>query len=273
MCPRSRRPRNLAGNPAPHQLPGDSSHMADDDIQYQFTETKTVRGTEKRAIAKKQQEGWELLSQEPGRLQTTLQFRRPKPKRNWLLWAGLGGVAVVTVGVIAVDAIAESGDTAPSAEPVATSTADRQTSEPAPSPATDSTVPAPVEVLTIDNNEDLARLLFVGNTCGQEVADFATKYKGQTIQFDGHVGAIGPHDTYNTRFDILISPRDFDENDGRGPSFQFQDVNYYDLGLTGPNDPDSVGLLDKLQVTAVVEEFDPNYGCLLFLEPVSTESR
>lgn len=273
MRQRSCSPRHLAGIFASHQLPRDGIHMADNDIQYQFTETKTVRGTEKRAIAKKQQEGWELVSQEPGRLQTTLKFRRPKPKQNWLLLAGLGGVAVVAVGAIAIGAIAESGDTAPSLEPVATSTADRPTSEPTPSLAIDSTVPAPVEILTIDNNEDLARLLFVGDSCGQEVADFAAKHKGQTIQFDGHVGAMGPHGTYNTRFDILISPRDFDESDGRGPSFQFQDVSFYDLGFTGLNSPDSVGPLDKLRVTAVVEEFDPNYGCLLFLDPVSTESR
>ena len=33
------------------------------------------------------------------------------------------------------------------------------------------------------------------------------------------------HGDYDTRYDILIGPRDFDETYVRGPAFQFRDVN------------------------------------------------
>ena len=81
------------------------------------------------------------------------------------------------------------------------------------------------------------------------------------------------HGDYDTRYDILIGPRDFDETYVRGPAFQFRDVNIVsDLQLTGPNIPDTLGVKDTLRITAVVEEFEEN-TCLLLLDPVTTEIR
>ena len=53
--------------------------MADGDAQYEFKDVRAIRGTEGRAIAKWQKDGWEFVSQRQGTLRTEMTFRRVKP--------------------------------------------------------------------------------------------------------------------------------------------------------------------------------------------------
>jgi len=67
-----------------------------DDIRYEYTSVRAVRGMENRAIAKAQKDGgWELVDQTHGMLQTTLNFRRVKPEtflsKAWNAFRG-GGI-------------------------------------------------------------------------------------------------------------------------------------------------------------------------------------
>lgn len=248
--------------------------MTGEQTQYEVTEIKAIRGTEAKTITKKQQEGWELVTQQQGTLRTTMTFRRPKPKTPWRLWAAVGGAGVILAGIITIGALQEDDSDASTTDAVAAASAEQPSPQPAPEPAAEPAAPETAEILTIDNNEDLARILHDTDQCGQPVADFATQYAGRTIQFDGHIAAMNNHDNYKTRYDILIGARDFDESDGGGPNFQFQDVNIVsDLHLIGPDIPDTLGVKDTLRVTAVVEEFEEKRGCLLQLDPVSTEIR
>ena len=247
--------------------------MASEETQYEVTEISAIRGTEAKAITRKQQEGWELVEQQQGRLRTTLTFRRPKPKTPWRLWATLGGAGVVLAGIITVMALQEDDSATSPTEAQAPS----DTEQPPPAFAPESEAePAGLEttdILTIDNNEGLARILQEPDDCSQEVADFAAEYTGRIIQFDGHIGAMNNHGDYDTRYDILIGSGDFNETNLSGPAFQFRDVNLVsDLKLTGHNIPDTLGVKDALRVTAEVEEFEEN-TCLLLLDPVTTEAR
>ncbi|MBR7162970.1 MAG: DUF4839 domain-containing protein, partial [Clostridia bacterium] len=61
--------------------------------------------------------------------------------------------------------------------------------------------------------------------------DFARKYKGKTIQIEIGIWFYELHGNYTTRYDILVGAGDFDPNSCSGPSFKFEDVNYYNLGL------------------------------------------
>ncbi len=131
--------------------------------------------------------------------------------------------------------------------------------------------PTAGEILTAENNADFAALLQGPGECDESVSDFATKYEGQTIEFDGNVAYIAPHGGYDTRFDFLIYAGDYSESAVPGPSFRFTDENYYDLNLTGPSIPDSISQGANLRFTAIVGEFTE--GCLLLLEPVSTRVR
>lgn len=99
--------------------------MFDDGVRYELKTVKAVRGLEGRSVSKWHKEGWELVDQIPGTVQTTLEFRRrkpPLPVRQIVLG---GAAAIVLAGVIAVGALLEGDDdgkTSPSADasPVAT---------------------------------------------------------------------------------------------------------------------------------------------------------
>lgn len=84
---------------------------------------------------------------------------------------------------------------------------------------------------------------------------------------------MNTHGSYNTRYDILLGARDFNESDGRGPAFQYRDVApVSDLNVIGPGIPDAIGVTDRFRFTAVVDGYEEN-NCLFLLDPVSTETR
>ena len=141
---------------------------------------------------------------------------------------------------------------------------------PATEPAT--VAPPPTEVLTIVNSPDLAAVLSDGNNCSDRIAQFATVNQGRTIEFDGNVAALGNSAGDTTRYDILVQPGDFSTTSAVGPSFQFQDVNVFDLGLTGPNIPADIEAGINIRVVAVLGEYNST-NCLFQLLPVSTQIR
>jgi hypothetical protein len=128
------------------------------------------------------------------------------------------------------------------------------------------------EILTVKNNEDLAAVLAVKDSWDPIVGDFAKKYAGKTIEFNGNIADMMQHGDYTTRYDILIYAGDFSETTAIGPSFKFEDVNVSDLKLTGSEIPENIGTGQNLHITAVVEEYNENSG-FLFLKPISTEIR
>ena len=132
----------------------------------------------------------------------------------------------------------------------------------------------PVEIsgnLTVQNCELLAKMLQAKNP-GNLVGQFITKYKGRTIEFDGNIAYMSNHDGYKTRYDILILYGDFSTTSATGPYFQFRDVNYYDIELTGRNQPDSVHMGQNYHIIAEVVRYDASAE-LIILKPVSMELR
>lgn len=128
------------------------------------------------------------------------------------------------------------------------------------------------EVLTIENNEDMVALFKVGDF-DPFISEFAEKYSGRVIQFDGYIAHMMPHGDYETRFDILIYTGNYGESSGNALSFKFEDVNIVsDLKLTGSNIPEYISEGQNLRITAEVEGYEGSSG-LFFLKPVSTEIR
>ena len=128
------------------------------------------------------------------------------------------------------------------------------------------------EVLNVNNCEELAALLSLKDEFDPSIAEFASKYQGRTIEFDGNVAYVSPHEGYSTRFDYLIYAGDYSESMVSGPSFQFEDVNYYDLHLEGDNVPDSFEVGLNIHVVAKIEEYDSGTG-LFKLDPVKITIR
>lgn len=105
--------------------------MIGDQTRYEVTEIKAIRGTESKTITSKQQEGWELVTQQEGLLRTTMTFRRPKPKPPWRLWAAVGGVGIILAGIMTVGALTEDDD-ASTTDAAAASSAEQPSPQPAP---------------------------------------------------------------------------------------------------------------------------------------------
>ncbi|MGY2129404.1 hypothetical protein [Blastococcus sp. SYSU DS0617] len=146
---------------------------------------KTLRGTESRSIAKWQNQGWEFVDQSAGTLQTTLNFRRPKPPLPTRQIAIGAAVALLLAGVITVGALLEDGDgeddraTPPSAASTEQSNHAPETetaeasgqvnSAPTPEPSTQPDVPpAPVVDTSVD---ELLDRLNAGSSGGVTTGD------------------------------------------------------------------------------------------------------
>ena len=63
-----------------HDAKSQTGHRPADDVQYEFKSVQALRGRESSAKEKWKYQGWELVSENQGRLRTELNFRRVKPK-------------------------------------------------------------------------------------------------------------------------------------------------------------------------------------------------
>ena len=109
--------------------------------------------------------------------------------------------------------------------------------------------------LTAENCPELDELLQLrdpGHSC---IADFARKYKGKVIEFDGSIYDIVNHSNYKHRYNILIGAGDFNPNSMRGPNFRLTDVGVYDMGL-GAYDEINIG--DNVHIIAEVGTYNSN---------------
>lgn len=248
----------------------------DTEVHYEERTARAMRGMESRTIKKWEGDGWELVSQAQGKLQTEIIFRRPKPKSQRLLWI-IGGAAFALIlgTVITIGVISEQNAPAESAEPATSPTQEASEEEPAPEPTqaepTPTTAPE-LAVLTPETSPEFAAIVALGDYCSPDIAAFAAAHSGDTIAFPGYIGAINPHDGATTRYDILIGAGDYSETSAPGPAFQFRDVNTTnDMRWTG-DVPDSVGVGTNLVVTAEVDRYEES-SCLFLIEPVSTAVR
>ncbi|WP_328484941.1 DUF4839 domain-containing protein [Streptomyces zaomyceticus] len=126
--------------------------------------------------------------------------------------------------------------------------------------------------ITAETNAEFAALLKTPDSCDSSISDFATKYMGKTVAFDGSIVHMAPHGNYDTRYDLLLGPGDQGPKTEGGPAFKYEDVNTHDLKLAGQSTSDTVRTGDKFHFVAEVGEFNAKQ-CLFFLDPVSTEIR
>lgn len=116
---------------------------SDTDVKYDTETVKVIRGTEGKTISKREGDGWELVSQNPGKLRSELVFRRPRPKTPWRVLAIIGGVLVVLFVFIGIMAALsnEDGD----ADPASVETPSAQAVTPSNEPPAEPEESAPVE--------------------------------------------------------------------------------------------------------------------------------
>ncbi|MFC7530231.1 DUF4839 domain-containing protein [Actinoplanes sp. GCM10030250] len=244
-----------------------------DEIKYEYTTARAVRGTDSMVISKMQKDGWEFVDQTPGMLRSTLNFRRPKKPVPWRLIGA--GAAVLAVLAIAGGVASAFSDGSASGEgeakvDLATTTA-AASEEPSTRPTPSARESPASKVITARNNPEFAALL-KADSCDDVNGEFATKYAGRTVTFNGSIVNMASYGDDDTRYDLLVGPGDKGPRTTVGPNFTFENVNVFDLNLTGEKIPDTVGEGDKFRFVAEVLEFKTNQ-CLLYLDPVSTEVR
>lgn len=134
--------------------------------------------------------------------------------RGWLvvlvmLLAGCGSGS-------AVDGVDKTSAAAPAAS---AAKAGAGTSTPAASPTVKTSTPTP-DVLTVENNPELAQL-FAGPPVGDSVTAFSAKYRTKTVEFDGFVAAnyINPRDR-NGASTINVMAGNSSDPTHPGPIFQ-----------------------------------------------------
>lgn len=236
-----------------------------DEIRYEYKAVRAVRGTDSLVISKMQRDGWELVEQLPGRLRTTLNFRRPKRPLPWRVIGTGAAVLTVLAAVIGMGVALGDGDEEERASARPTAGGEKP---PATPPADEPTV---AEVITAQNNREFAALL-KADPCDEANANFATKHEGRTVAFDGTIRHRASYGDDQTRFDFLLGPGNKGPQTTDGPNFKYEDVNTGNLHLTGAQAPATVAVGDKFRFVAEVIEFN-TVQCVFRLAPVSTETR
>ena len=127
-------------------------------------------------------------------------------------------------------------------------------------------------ILTPENCPELKAMLNNKSDMDQSYAQFATKYIGYTMTFNACIRNISQHGDYTTRYDILFSAGDYDENHQIGPSFQFEDVNSSNLGLSALYLSDVLQVGDNIKVICKIDKYNANNG-LFKVKPISVEIR
>lgn len=197
---------------------------------------------------------------------------------NWLVCVQepVAGQAVTAIPRVTVERSCDGDDVSELEDepaPESPEPAEEPEDEPAPEPTeTAVDVPATDEILTIENNEDLKALLT--SSADDELSrEFASKYMGRTIAFDGYISALAPHEDYKTRFNMMFDVGDGFDGPVRGPGFRLIDVSITgDLNLTGDNIPDNLALEQKVRATLKVVDWDESLGVFRG-DPVMTEIR
>lgn len=240
--------------------------MPEKELRYETQEIKTLIGFEPKTIVKMENEGWELVSQVKGKLRTTLKFRRPKkPISSKVLLAGIAGVAILAT-VITVGAITENKN------PPNTVSGDKQieivdeTPTPAPEEPAD-------EILTIENNKDLAKLLADRSDDVPFWKIFFEKYRGRTLEFDGNIAFMVDSPGYKYTVDCLIEAGDYNENSSFGPPFRAPLINIHTgFHVTNSEDRSTLFQGDNIRITAKLVDFNPR-GETFEIDIVSTTLR
>lgn len=125
------------------------------------------------------------------------------------------------------------------------------------------------EHLTAENCPELATILATKDPGDPSISSFASKYYGQVIEFDGCVNNLQHHESFKTRWDVLLGAGDFNPNSALGPNFHLTDVNFYDMNVSGG---DSIATGTNVHVVAEVGDYDAN-SQLFELDIISMQIR
>lgn len=127
------------------------------------------------------------------------------------------------------------------------------------------------EILTVDNCAELAAVFSTHADMDPLYSEFAEKYLGKTIEFDGSIDYKDNHSTYNPfdgstkvseyEYDILVSYGDYDANSQIGPTIKIENVSSRKLGYDVSKVlPDFMAIGSNVHIKVRVGSYDEDTG-------------
>lgn len=133
---------------------------------------------------------------------------------------------------------------------------------------TPSTTSSPsTNIITVENNEEFKTLLQTDDQ--NTIKDFIKKYKGQTIEFDGHIVNLLK---IKSKYDILIYAGNYHPDEATGPNFKFVEISLISNPVFNSFNGENIKVGQDVRIKAKVEGYNEKQE-LVFLSPIEVSPR
>lgn len=153
-----------------------------------------------------------------------------------------------------------------------TSISSSSTSNSSSSTKSSSTSPSQSAVITTENNDDFKALLQSKDS--STVINFIQKYKGQIIEFDGHIADIAHYKNYKTKFDILIHGGNYlgEEQAPSGPNFKFVNITTVSNSAFNSFNGENISKGQNVRIKAQIGNYNSTQD-IVYLSPIEVSPR
>lgn len=171
-----------------------------------------------------------------------------------------------------VEKSVEKTNEASSTSQSSTSISSSSTSTSSSSTEYSSTSPAQSAIITTENNEEFKALLQTDNS--STITNFIQKYKGQIIEFDGHIADIAHYKNYKTKFDMLIYGGNYlgAEQAPSGPNFKFVNITTVSNAAFNSFNGENISKGQNVHIKAQIGNYNSTQD-LVYLSPIEVSPR
>lgn len=171
-----------------------------------------------------------------------------------------------------VEKSVEKTNEASSTSQSSTSISSSSTSTSSSSTESSSTSPAQSAVITTENNEEFKALLQTDDS--STITNFIQKYKGQIIEFDGHIADIAHYKNYKTKFDMLIYGGNYlgTEQAPSGPNFKFVNITTVSNAAFNSFNGENISKGQNVHIKAQIGNYNSTQD-LVYLSPIEVSPR
>ena len=171
-----------------------------------------------------------------------------------------------------VEKSVEKTNEASSTSQSSTSISSSSTSTSSSSTESSSTSPAQSAVITTENNEEFKALLQTDDSSA--ITNFIQKYKGQVIEFDGHIADIAHYKNYKTKFDMLIYGGNYlgAEQAPSGPNFKFVNITTVSNAAFNSFNGENISKGQNVHIKAQIGNYNSTQD-LVYLSPIEVSPR
>lgn len=171
-----------------------------------------------------------------------------------------------------VEKSVEKTNEASSTSQSSTSMSSSSTNTSSSSTESSSTSPDRSAVITTENNEEFKALLQTDNS--STITNFIQKYKGQIIEFDGHIADIAHYKNYKTKFDMLIYGGNYlgAEQAPSGPNFKFVNITTVSNAAFNSFNGENISKGQNVHIKAQIGNYNSTQD-LVYLSPIEVSPR